>query len=225
MERLTSPNDYRTLRDRILGNLDYSIPTIVIPAWTCGQASGANDLIRVTKRELLTQRLTEHINLKITGCHGFCEMEPSVLVKPQDIFYPKVKINDMIRIVNAVKQGIILDDLLFIDPQTDIPVYRQGDIPFFKKQVRTILGMNENVDPIRIYNYIEYGGYQSLAKVLERRDPEWVINEVKVSGLRGRGGGGFPTGLKWELLAAQRNAPGKYLICNGDVRPIQSRRV
>ncbi|MHB9029966.1 MAG: NADH-ubiquinone oxidoreductase-F iron-sulfur binding region domain-containing protein [Candidatus Latescibacterota bacterium] len=216
MERLVSLNDYLNLRDRILGSRDPDKPTIVIPAGTCGQASGANDLIRIAKRELLAQGLTEHINLKITGCHGFCEMEPSVLVKPYNIFYPKVKGNDIVRIVNAVKQNVVLNDLLFIDPHTGRPVYQQSDIPFFKKQVRTVLGQNENIDPIRIYNYIEHEGYAALTAVLERRDPEWVIAEVKKSGLRGRGGGGFPTGLKWEMLSKQKSSRGKYLICNGD---------
>ncbi|MFC1574267.1 NADH-ubiquinone oxidoreductase-F iron-sulfur binding region domain-containing protein, partial [Candidatus Latescibacterota bacterium] len=124
--------------------------------------------------------------------------------------------SDMVRIINAVREGIILDDLLYVDSESGKTLNKQSYIPFFKKQVRTILGSNEKIDPIRVYNYIENNGYMSLMKIIDRGEHEWVIHEVKSSGLRGRGGGGFQTGLKWELLAGQRNGNGKYLICNGD---------
>ena len=216
MEKLKSIDDLKELQERLIADRDFSIPTIVIPAGTCGQASGANDLIRITKRELLAKELTEKIHLRITGCHGFCEMEPSVLIEPRGTFYPKAGSNDMVRIVEAVARGEVLEDLLLVDPETGVPVKKKNDIPFFKKQVRTILGRNEKVDPIRIYNYIENGGYSALIKVLEQGNPEWVVEEIKASGLRGRGGAGFPTGLKWELLARQTNGRGKLLVCNAD---------
>ncbi|MBP1692064.1 MAG: NADH:ubiquinone oxidoreductase, nadh-binding (51 kd) subunit, partial [Bacteroidetes bacterium] len=102
------------------------------------------------------------------------------------------------------------------DSATGDPIERQSAIPFFKEQQRTILSQNERVDPIRITDYIGVGGYLALAQVLERGDPAWVINEVKTSGLRGRGGAGFPTGRKWELLREQRGDAGKILVCNAD---------
>jgi len=216
MEKLKSIDDLKELQERLIAGRDFSIPTIVIPAGTCGQASGANDLIRITKRELLAKELTEKIHLRITGCHGFCEMEPSVLIEPRGTFYPKAGSNDMVRIVEAVARGEVLEDLLLVDPETGVPVEKKNDIPFFKKQVRTILGRNEKVDPIRIYNYIENGGYSALTEVLEQGNHEWVVEEIKASGLRGRGGAGFPTGLKWELLARQTNGRGKLLVCNAD---------
>jgi len=216
MEKFNTIENFKELQDRIISSRDTGIPTIIIPAGTCGQASGANDLIRITKRELLERRLTDQINLRITGCHGFCEMEPSVLIEPGGVFYPKVGIKEMVRIVDAVIKGDILDDLLFADSDTGKKITKQINIPFFKKQVRTILSRNEKVDPIRIYKYIEYGGYSSLVKVLEQGEPEWVLDEVKTSGLRGRGGAGFPTGLKWELLSKQQSSRDKFLICNGD---------
>ncbi len=166
MERLKSIYDFFSLRDRLKMDRDPNVPTLVIPAGTCGQASGANDLIRIAKRELLDKKLTEKIHLRITGCHGFCQMEPSVLVEPQGTFYPRVKTKDMARIIEAVSQGEVLRDLLFVDPETGTPIERQGDIPFFKKQVRTILSRNEKIDPIRIYDYIENDGYLAMAKVL-----------------------------------------------------------
>ena len=216
MERLRSIHALKELRERMIADQDPSIPTIIIPAGTCGQASGANDLIRIAKRELLARELREKVNLRITGCHGFCEMEPSILIEPRGTFYPRVRPNDMVRIVEAVAGGEVLEDLLFIQLETGVRVEKKSDIPFFKRQVRTLLARNEKVDPIRIYNYIEDGGYSASTEVLVHRSPEWVVQKIKTSGLRGRGGAGFPTGFKWELLAKQPNGQGKILVCNGD---------
>jgi len=216
MEKLKSIDDFKELQERLIADRDLTIPTIVIPAGTCGQASGANDLIRITKREILARELTEKIHLRITGCHGFCEMEPSLLIEPWETFYPKVNPNNMVKIIEAVARGEVLEDLLFVDPGTGELLEKKNEVPFFKNQVRTILSRNEKVDPIRIYSYIEPGGYSALAKVLVQGNPEWVIEEIKTSGLRGRGGAGFPTGTKWELLAMQPNGRGKLLVCNAD---------
>ncbi len=216
MDQLRSIEDFKALRERLSGDLDPDMPTIVISAGTCGQASGANDLIRVAKREILAKNLANAVSLRITGCHGFCEMEPSVLVEPAGTFYPQVPMKKMARIVSAVARGEVVEDLLYKDPVTGERIERQYDLPFYKHQVRTILSRNEKVDPIRIYNYIESGGYSALVKALEAETPESVVKEVKASGLRGRGGAGFPTGLKWELLATQTNGAGKYLVCNAD---------
>jgi len=216
MERVNSIDHFKALQGRLLGERDLDVRTIVIPAGTCGQASGANDLIRTAKHELLNRGLTRKVLLRITGCHGFCEMEPSVLVEPDRTFYPKVDCECMVRIVEAAAAGEVLEDLLFTDPETGNLVRRQDDVPFFRKQVRTILSSNERVDPVRIESYIENGGYSALVKVLEHGNPEWVVEEVRASGLRGRGGAGFPTGVKWELLAKQPNGDGKFLVCNAD---------
>jgi len=216
MERLKSIDNFNALQARMLADRDPNIPVIVIPAGTCGQASGANDLIRIAKRELLARGLTDKIHLRITGCHGFCQAEPSVLIEPHGTFYPRVGPTEMARIVGAVAYRDILEDLLWEDPKTGKRVERQRDIPFFRGQTRSILSWNEKVDPIRIYNYIEQGGYAALVKVLTQGNPQRVVEEVKASGLRGRGGAGFPTGLKWELLAEQPNGRGKFLVCNAD---------
>lgn len=216
LERLKSIEDFKVLQGRLIADQDPSIPSIVIPAGTCGQASGANELIRLTKWGLLSKELVDKINLRITGCHGFCEMEPSVLIEPSRIFYPKVRPKDMMRIVEAVARGEVLEDLFFLAHQTGKKLEKQEDIPFFKKQTRIILARNEKIDPIRIYNYIENQGYSAFIKVLENKNPKWVVKEVKASGLRGRGGAGFPTGIKWEFLANQSNGTGKFIVCNAD---------
>ena len=216
MERLTSLDGFKQLQDRIAAGRRSDIPTIVLAAGTCGQASGANDLIRISKREVIARGMTDRVHLRITGCHGWCEMEPSVLVEPRGTFYPKVGMDDMARIVTAVLEDRVVEDLLYVDPESEKRIERQADIPFFKEQVRTILLRNEKVDPIRVYNYIDNGGYGAFARVVANGSRKWVINEIKASGLRGRGGAGFPTGVKWELLSNQPDGRGKVLICNAD---------
>ncbi len=216
MSKLKSIDELKELKSKIIAEHDTSIPTIVISAGTCGQASGANDLIRITKRELIANGLTNKIHLRITGCHGFCEMEPSVLIEPSRIFYPKVTTENMSKIIKSISRDEILSDLLFHHPETGKPIIKQDDIPFYKKQKRTLLSLNEKIDPIRLFQYFEVGGYDSFVKALESSDSKWVVQEIKSSGLRGRGGGGFSTGTKWEMLAAQRNGKEKYLVCNAD---------
>jgi NADH-quinone oxidoreductase subunit F len=216
MERIQSIDDFEALSRRLKGDHDADEPTIIINAGTCGQASGANGLIRMAKRNLLEKDLTEKVNLRITGCHGFCEMEPSVLVEPGGIFYPEVKPDDVSRIVEAAAAGDVVEDLLWEDAETGEKIPREADVPFFKKQVRTLLSQNEKVDPIRVYNYIENDGYAALAKVLAKGDPEWVLGEVKTSGLRGRGGAGFPVAMKWRMLAERPGDGGKFMVCNAD---------
>jgi NADH-quinone oxidoreductase subunit F len=216
MEKPRSIDEFKALFDRIIADQIPDIPTIIIPAGTCGQASGANDLIRITKRDLLWKKLTEKVHLRVTGCHGFCDMEPSVLVEPAGTFYPNVRLEDMPSIVEAVASGEVVKDLLFVDPKTGKSIEKQNDIPFFVGQTRIILSQNEKIDPIRIYDYIGAGGYSAITRVLKNADPSWVIEEVKASGLRGRGGAGFPTGVKWELLATHPNNGSKFLVCNAD---------
>ena len=216
MEKLKSLDDLRILQDRLIHSMDTQLPTIVISAGTCGQASGANDLIRVTKRELLYKGLLDKIRLRITGCHGYCQAEPSVLVEPGGIFYPRIGLDEMVRIVEATAAGEVAERLLWKDPKTRKRVQAMSDIPFFRGQERKILSRNERIDPIRAYSYIQDNGYASLAKVLGENNPAGVIQEVRASGLRGRGGAGFLTGLKWELLAKQKNGRGKILVCNAD---------
>ncbi|UCE66703.1 MAG: NADH-quinone oxidoreductase subunit NuoF [Candidatus Zixiibacteriota bacterium] len=216
MQSVKSAEEFLDLRKRIITDRDLKIPTIVISAGTCGQASGANDLIRVAKRELLFKSLTERIHLRITGCHGFCEIEPSVLIEPRGTIYPKVGINEMVRIIEGIDQGRVVEDLLYTNPATGQKIEKQADLPFYKRQTRTILSQNEKIDPIRTYNYIENNGYLALVRVLQKSDSKWIIEEIKASGLRGRGGAGFPTGLKWEFLANQCDSGEKYLVCNAD---------
>ena len=215
-ERLNTIDDFKRYSDRLTQNGGSVIPTIVIPAGTCGQASGANGLIRIAKKELLARGTEKRVKIRITGCHGYCELEPSVLIEPYGTFYPRVGLEDMARIVDAVAKGMVVGDLLYKDQKTGERIEKQKDMPFFKNQTRNILSRNEKTDPIKINTYLEDNGYASFVKVLTKNDPAWVVEEVKKSGLRGRGGAGFPTGVKWELLAKQSVNGGKFLVCNAD---------
>jgi len=216
MPRLFSLHDLDALRAAVAASAEPDKPCIVIPTGTCGLASGAGDLVRVAKRQILTQKLGRKVGLRITGCHGFCQAEPSVLIEPGRIFYPHLESDKMARVVEAAARGEVLNDLLYVHPETGEPVECQDDIPFFQRQVRRLLAGNERVDPIRIHDYIGGSGYAGLAEVLARQDAGWVVEQVKQSGLRGRGGGGFPTGRKWEMLAQQPGRRGKFLVCNAD---------
>jgi NADH-quinone oxidoreductase subunit F len=162
--RLNSIEEFLGLRDRLRADQDPTIPTIVIPAGTCGQASGANDLIRVAKRELLTRKLADQIHLCITGCHGFCETEPCVVVEPRGTYYPRVGVEEMERIIRALSRGKVCEELFYVDPDFRERIEKKKDIPFFRQQGRTLLSRGERIDPIRIYHYLVNGGYSAFTR-------------------------------------------------------------
>ncbi|MDH4156989.1 MAG: FAD-dependent oxidoreductase [candidate division Zixibacteria bacterium] len=219
MLKLSTVQDFSDFRQRVLGDreAEFERPTLVISAGTCGQASGANDILRVTKRYILERGLQEKVALRVTGCQGFCEMDPLILVEPGEHPYTRLKMEDVPRVVEAAIGGYVDDDLVYREPRENKVCRTQDEIPFFRKQTRVILGRNQMLDPIRLLSYVEQGGYAALTKVLADPNPEWIINEIKESNLRGRGGAGFPTGRKWELARASGNGyKQKYVICNAD---------
>jgi NADH-quinone oxidoreductase subunit F len=217
MEQLRSLQEFVTLNAKVSATASPDIPTIIIPAGTCGRASGVLRIIREAQRQILMRNLQKKIHLRITGCHGFCEMEPSVLIEPSGTFYPTVDAGAMKGIIDATLNGEVVHDLLYVDADTGQVVEKQSDIPFYRNQRRLLLEQNEKIDPLEIYDYLSIGGYVSFVDLLaEGKPPEEVIDEVKKAGLRGRGGAGFPTGMKWEFLAQAANGKGKYLVCNAD---------
>lgn len=192
-------------------------PALVICAGTGGQASGSNDTLRAIKKYILSHSLQDRIDIRVTGCQGFCEMDPFIVVEPGNHLYPKLKMEDVPRVIESALGGYIDEELIYKEPHRHTSYNIQSDIPFFKHQTRTVLGANQKIDPIRIISYIENGGYSAITKVLEDPDPVRIIEEVKKAGLRGRGGAGFQTGKKWEL--ARKNslkAKKCYLVCNAD---------
>ena len=216
MSRLTSADRFEALRRSIVAKEDRELPTLVFPAGTCGRASGALGVVDAARETLRSGGLGDRVRVRVTGCHGFCEMEPSALVLPQRTFYGRLSPENVPRIVEAAADGRVVEELLWADPVTGAAVARQDDIPFFARQSRLLLGQHENVAPTRIESYIANGGYAAAVKALTRDEPDALIATLDESGLRGRGGAGFPTGRKWRFLAEQGNGSGKYVVCNGD---------
>jgi len=212
-----STADFQKLCRIVRGEHDNGKPCLVICAGTGGQASGSNDIIRIIKKQILEHNLGDRISLRITGCLGFCEMDPFILVEPQHAVYPKLEMKHVPRIIDAAIKGKTVEELLYREPGTTRKCNCQEEIPFFKGQKRIILGTNQLIDPIRIIDYIKVGGYEAILKIIDDPNPEWIIEEVKRSGLRGRGGAGFPTGRKWELARKAGNSSGKkFVVCNAD---------
>jgi len=217
MTKLTSVKEYIDFQGqtKTVSN-EKDTKTVIIASGTCAQACGSLDIINAFKQELKKHKLEKKIRLRITGCHGFCEQEPLVVIEPENIFYCHVKPEDISEIISqTIQRDKVIERLLYADPASNTKITREADIPFYKVQDRTLLGQNKLVDPCNINDYIANGGYSALIKVLTSMKPEDVIEEVKKSGLRGRGGGGFPAGKKWEYCRKAENDP-KYVICNAD---------
>jgi len=162
------------------------------------------------------QRVQLNLVCKKTGCHGFCEKGPLVVLMPEAIFYKGVKPKDCEAIVHqTVIGGEVIDKLLYVDPATDKAVVKYGDIEFYKQQQRVVMRNIGLIDPAKIDDYILRGGYRSLAKALSSMTPDHVLSEVEKAKLRGRGGAGFDAGRKWRSC---KKAAGdvRYIICNGD---------
>jgi len=154
--------------------------------------------------------------LKRTGCHGFCQRGPLVVVEPEGLFHCEVRPEDVAELVNSLRPGQRpLERLFYREPGTNRPIPHYRDIPFYRHQQRLVLRHCGHIDPEDIEDYLAAGGYQALRRALLEMGPEEVIDWVHRSGLRGLGGAGFPAGQKWE---ASRRAPGpeKYVVCNAD---------
>jgi NADH-quinone oxidoreductase subunit F len=219
MRKLSSVDELRDFRQRVIDErkTHYEGPTLVVCAGTGGQASGANDVLRVIKRCIVEQGLQDKIALRITGCQGFCEMDPFIVVEPGQHLYPRLRMEDIPQVIRSAVDGVVDETLVYRESGREKCYHCQTDIPFFKKQTRTILGYNQRLDPIRVLDYIEQGGYAATEKVLFDPDPATIISEIQKSQLRGRGGAGFPTGKKWEMARNSSNTQSqKYVICNAD---------
>lgn len=156
------------------------------------------------------------VDIRKTGCHGFCERGPIIVIHPEEICYLQIEPRDVPEIFSqTIKGKEIIERLLYTDPSTKKKIVYESEIPFYKKQRRLVFGANGSIDPKSVDDYLAVGGYSALVKALFQQTPEQVVEVVKKSGLRGRGGAGFPTGLKWEFA---RKSPDetKYVIVNAD---------
>ncbi|MDQ7780601.1 MAG: NADH-quinone oxidoreductase subunit NuoF [Planctomycetota bacterium] len=216
MTRLTSPEALERHRQEILARRDPKTPCISICAGTGCLANGAAEVIAAFRAEIEKQGLKAIVDTKGTGCPGFCERGSVVVIYPEEICYLQVTPKDVPEIVaQTIVNKKVVDRLVYTDPATKEKAVRESDIPFYKHQTRNLLSSNMKIDSRSIDDYVALGGYSALAKALSRMKPEEVLEEVKKSGLRGRGGAGFPTGRKWE---GTRNAADKtkYVIVNAD---------
>ena len=216
MKKIKSAAELNALQEELNARLDPNKPCIAICCGTGCMAHGTRNLVERFQQELADRQLTEKISLRRTGCHGFCERGPMVVLHPQKIFYQRIKVDDVPEIIDKTILGEeIIDRLLYRDPVTKEKVVHEYEVPFYKKQMRLVFGMNGMIEPTRIEDYLAIGGYGALAKVLTQGDPQAVIDDISAAGLRGRGGGGFPTGRKWNATRKAEGSP-KYVICNAD---------
>jgi len=216
MSSLNSFRELEHLRERLREQRRNITTTVMVCGGPGCQASGSQAVVNAVREELSRQGLDLSVRLCVTGCHGFCEQGPIIVIEPGNIFYCHVSPEDAFEIVSqTVVRGEVIERLLYTDPVSGEKVQTESEVPFYRAQDQQLLSRNRMVDPGSIEDYIVAGGYSALTKVLNGMAPEEVIKEIKLSGLRGRGGGGFPTGRKWSEC---QEAPGdeKYIICNAD---------
>jgi NADH-quinone oxidoreductase subunit F len=215
MPRLNSAADLEELRKDILAHRDPKKPCVTVCSGTGCHAYGCQGVAIAFENEIKSRNLEKKVDVRKTGCHGFCERGTVVIILPDEICYLHVKPDDVSEIVQkTLIEKKTVDRLLYQDSDGK-KLVSESEIPFYKHQSRIIFGNNRFIDPKNIEDYIALGGYGALSKALFEMTPERVLGEVKDANLRGRGGGGFPAGGKWE---STRNAPRqpKYFIVNAD---------
>jgi len=208
--------DLEKRRKAIQAERDPSGASIMVCGGTGCLALASDEVAAAFEKALQEQGVEAKVELKTTGCPGFCEQGPLVTIHPERILYTKVKPKDVSEIVSkTIVDGEVVERLLYEDPLSGEKMVHEPEVPFYKEQTRILLKDSGLIDPRKIEDYLAVGGYQGAEKALLQMTPEEVVEEIKRSGLRGRGGAGFPTGIKWELC---RNAAGdtKYIICNAD---------
>jgi NADH:ubiquinone oxidoreductase subunit F (NADH-binding)/(2Fe-2S) ferredoxin/NAD-dependent dihydropyrimidine dehydrogenase PreA subunit len=215
-KKIKNVKDLTELRKRIRLRDKSFTSKIFICGGTGCRASHAQDVIDALRKALKKREIEKSVQIRVTGCHGFCEQGPLMIIEPGNIFYCGLKPKDADEIITTtIVKGEVIERLLYIDPVTSKKVRTESEIPFYRAQDRQLLAQNTHLDPCSIEDYIATRGYSALTKILTEFTPEDVINEIRTSGLRGRGGAGFPTAKKW---AECWSAPGeeKYVICNAD---------
>jgi NADH-quinone oxidoreductase subunit F len=211
-----SVSDFEKWRASLDSAVDSCESVVTICGGTGCTALGSAQVYEAFEQQIDKQDLAGRVGLKRTGCHGFCEKGPVVVILPDKFFYPGVQVEDVEEILTETVVGRkAIDRLLYVDPSTGKKVVYEQEVPFYAGQQRNVFRYNGKIDPVDIEDYVTAGGYLAFAAALHEYSPEQIVEAIKQSGLRGRGGGGFPTGAKWEFC---RNNPGdeKYLICNAD---------
>jgi len=216
MSRLESQKALESLRTKLQKQRDPKRPVISLCAGSGCGAYGTDEVKDALDKEISQNGLKDKVEVKVTGCHGFCEKGPIMVIHPEGTFYSQVKAEDVPEIVaeTFVKKELV-ERLLYKDPVSKQRIAKEADVPFYSHQYRLIFGNNGFIDPTMIDDYIAMEGYSALPKAIFDLSPEEIIDTVKKSGLRGRGGGGFPTGIKWASCRKAHGEP-KYVMCNAD---------
>src|SRR4030042_6865485 len=211
-----TPEELELLRQRLVEGRGPDQPRVSVCCGTGCRVQGSVDVIEAFRRELDGRRLNGDIGLVGTGCHGFCEKGPVVVLKPSGVFYQRVGVDDVPEIVSeTVLNSAVIDELTYTDPMTGRRITYERDVPFYQRQQRLVLDLNGALHPTNIQDYILFGGYSALCKALYQRSPEEVIEEVTRSALRGRGGAGFRAGMKWRLCREPKEEV-RYILCHAD---------
>ena len=217
IQNLAQLDEYRA---RLVSARDPNQPTVTICGGTGCRAYGSEQVYDAARENLKDGQA----HVRLTGCHGFCEKGPLVVVQPEGLFYSRVQPKDMPEIVEkTIQRGETVERLSYVHPITNEKIAHEHDIPFYARQTRLLLNQNGHLDPTSIDEYIALGGYASLAKALQMTGDQ-IIDEMIRSGLRGRGGAGFPTGIKWRTAqteikrrkAAEPNFAGGFVACKAD---------
>jgi NADH-quinone oxidoreductase subunit F len=216
MTKLNSPEDLEKFREKLLLSKAPEMQRISVCAGSGCVASGANEVIAAFRSEIISQGLITAVDTKGTGCPGFCEKGPVVVIYPEEICYLQVTVKDVPEIVReTIIKKKVIERLLYSDPDTGKIAVHESDIPFYRNQNRNLISNNIRIDSCSIEDYIAINGYSALAKALTKMGRNEITDEIKRSGLRGRGGAGFPTGIKWEGTRDAKD-PVKYVIVNAD---------
>ena len=216
MKKIENASQLDVYRKQCAAERDPDRAMIAVCTGTGCQAHGCDKVVDLLRSELKSAGFGDKVEVKTTGCHGYCEKGPLAVIRPEGILYQRVKEKNIADIVSkTIAKGEVLDKLLFFDPATKERIKLEKDVPFYKLQERLVFGDNGYIDPTSIEDYLGIGGYKALQKALTEMNPDQVLAEVKEAGLRGRGGGGFPAGRKWES-AKKVAGDVKYVICNAD---------
>jgi len=209
-------DDLASIQDRVAADRERYRFTVMVCSGTPCQSSDSLTLFDLLQRKLKEHHMESTVNVIKCGCLGFCAVGPVMIVNPGDVFYQKLSVDDMDDLIRGhFMDGVPVERLMYHDPETGEVIPCLSEIPFIKLQTLRVLHNSGYINPESIEDYIWRGGYRAALKAIKDMSSRDIIDEVKESGLRGRGGGGFPSGLKWEFCA-NSSSEVKYVLCNAD---------
>lgn len=216
MIKFVSLENLESYRHKLQTKRKKQKPCISVCGGTGCRANAGLKVAETFRKALKNDTLDKKVDLQITGCHGFCERGPLVVIRPQGILYVSVKPDDVEEIIDtSIRSDGVVERLTYKLPGTKKRLAGESDIPFYANQRRIVFGNSGRIDPTKLDDYLAVGGYSAFAKALGTMMPDEIIDWIEQSGLRGRGGGGFLTGRKWRSCRKAQDNP-KYVLCNGD---------